>query len=157
MNQFNTYISLLKFHQYYLQLNMWAASISRIDISYQHIYIMHIDTRYKWKPIKGENHILLLLWCKGKLQLPLTTVFCRHQPTGGSYLNFASYNLQGSTNSLQFSLGTNLQEAPTSVSYNWQLSSCNLIGKLQLPQFIKLNVCWFTPNISYVLYLFFFS
>ena len=80
---------------------------------------MHRDTRYKWKPIKGENHILLLLWCKGKLQLPLTTVFCRHQPTGGSILNYASYNLQGSSNSHQFSVGTNLQEAPTSVSYDW--------------------------------------
>ena len=94
-----------------------------------------------------------MLWCKGKLQLPLTTVFCRHQPIGGSYLNSESYNLQGSTNSLQFSAGTNLQKAPTSVSYKWQLSSYNLIGKLQIPQFIKLNVCWFTSDISSVLLL----
>ena len=32
-----------------------------------------------------------------------------------------------------FSVGYNLQEAPTSVSYNWHLSSYKLIGKLQLP------------------------
>ena len=38
-----------------------------------------------------------------------------------------------------FSAGTNLQEAPTLVSYNWQLSSFNLIGKLQLPEFITRN------------------
>ena len=120
----------------------------RWDKPHQHINIMHRDTIYKWKPIKGENHILLLLWCKGKLQIPLTTVFYRHQTTGGSNLNSASYNLQGNSNSLQFSAGTNLQEAPTSVSYNWQLSSLNLIGKLQLPQFIKRNVCWFTSDIS---------
>ena len=164
---------------------MLAASISRIDISYQHIDIMHIDTRYKWKPIKGENHILLLLWCKGKLQLPLTTVFlqaptyrrllpqfcklqlarklqlpsifCRHQPTGGSNLSqlqltfYQATTWCGSTNSHLFSAGTNLQEAPTSVSYIWHLSSYNLIGKLQLPHFLKLNVCWFTSDISSVL------
>ena len=46
--------------------------LSRLDKSHQH---MHKDTKYKWKPIKGENHILLLLWCKGKIQLPLTTIF----------------------------------------------------------------------------------
>ena len=106
---------------------IWEQQVlSRWDKSHQHINIMHIDTRYTWKPIKGENHILLLLWCKGKLQLPLTTVFCRHQPTGGSILNSASYNLQGSSNSHQFSAGTNLQEAPTSVSYDWHFIKLQL-------------------------------
>ena len=35
--------------------------LSRLNTEYQHIIIMHIDNRYKWKPINGENHILLLL------------------------------------------------------------------------------------------------
>ena len=97
---------------------------------------MHRDTRYKWKPIKGENHILLLLWCKGKLQLPLTTVFLqappyrrllpqfwklqlarkhqhpsifyKHQPTGGSNLS----QLQLTAIKLQLD-----REAPTSSIY----------------------------------------
>ena len=94
---------------------------------------MHRDTRYKWKHMKGENHILLLLWSNSLS----TLFFCRHKPTGGSNLNSASYNLQGSSNSHLFSAGINLQEAPTSVSYNWHLSSYNLIGKLQLPHSIK--------------------
>ena len=108
-------------------------TLRRLGRSYQHIYIMHIDTRYKWKPIKGENHILLLLWCKGKHQLPLTTVFlqvpiyrrllpqfcklqltrklqlpsifCRHQPTGGSNLS----QLQLTSIKIQLD-----REAPTS-------------------------------------------
>ena len=97
---------------------------------------MHRDTRYKWKAIKGENHILLLLWCKGKLQLPLTTVFLqaptyrrllpqfcklqlarkhqlpsvfyRHQPTRGSNLS----QLQLTTIKLQLD-----RETPTSSIY----------------------------------------
>ena len=143
---------------------------------------MHRDTRYKWKPIKGENHILLLLWCKGKLQIPLTTdflqaptyrrllpqfcklqlarklqlpsIFCRHQPTGGSNLSqlqltfYQATTWCGSTNSHLFSAGTNLQEAPTSVSYNWHLSSYNLIGKLQLPYSFKRKTLADLPWIS---------
>ena len=103
---------------------------------------MHRDTRYKWKPIKGENHILLLLWCKGKLQLPLTTdflqaptyrrlqpqfcklqfarkhqlpsIFCRHQPTGGSYLS----QLQLTAIKLQLDM-----EVPSS-SHNYENTCC---------------------------------
>ena len=85
--------------------------IKQIKTSHQHLIIKHIHNRYKWKPIKGENHILLLLcsnslsqlifyrlqptggfypkFCKlqlvRKLQLP--SIFCRLQPTRGSYLN----------------------------------------------------------------------
>ena len=114
--------------------------LSKWDKSHQHINIMHRDTRYKWKPIKGENHILLLLWSKGKLQLPLTTIFYRHQPTGGSILNSPSYNLQGSSNSHQFSAGTNLQEAPTSIL---QATTCKEaptpFNFLQAPTYIRLQ------------------
>ena len=76
-----------------------------------------------------------------KLQLP--SIFCSHQPTGGSNLSqlkvtfYQATTWCGSTNSHLFSAGTNLQEAPTSVSYNWHLSSYNLIGKLQLLHSIK--------------------
>ena len=104
---------------------------------------MHGDTRYNWKPIKGGNHVLLLLWCKGKLQLPLTTIFlqaptyrrlqpqfcklqlarkhqlpsifCRHQPTGGFNLS----QLQLTTIKLQLD-----REAPTSSIYQ---NKCLLI------------------------------
>ena len=97
---------------------------------------MNRDNRYRWKPIKGENHILLLLCCRGNLQLPLTTYFmqapthrrlqpqfcklqlarklqlpsilCRHQPTGGSNLS----QLQLTTIKLQLD-----REAPTSSLY----------------------------------------
>ena len=47
-----------------------------------------------------------------------------------------------------FSVGTDLQEAPTSVSYNWHLSSCNLIGKLQLPYSFKRKTLVDLPWIS---------
>ena len=64
---------------------------------------------------KGRNHILLLLWCKGKLQLPLTTIFCRHQPIGGSNLS----QLQLTAIKLQLD-----REAPTSSIYQ---TECLLI------------------------------
>ena len=139
---------------------------------------MHRDTRYKWKPIKGENHILLLLWCKGKLQLPLTTVFlqaptyrriqpqfcklqlerkhqlpsifCRHQPTGGSNLS----QLQLMAIKLQLD-----REAPTSSIYQ---TECLLIYlKYQLYSVASLfSLFWliFSALLFYNLHsLYFFS
>ena len=87
-----------------------------------------------------------------KLQLP--SIFCRHQPTGGSNLSqlqltfYQATTWCGSTNSHLFSAGTNLQEAPTSVSYNWHLSRYNLIGKLQLPYSFKRETLADLPWIS---------
>ena len=92
-----------------------SKQLSRLKESHQHIRNTHRDSGCKWKPIKGENHNLLLLWCKGKLQLPLTTVFCRHQPTGGSNLS----QLQLTTVKLQLD-----REAPTSSIYQ---TECLLI------------------------------
>ena len=137
---------------------IWEQQVlSRWDKPHHHINIMHRDTRYKWKPIKGENHILLLLWCKGKLQLPLTTVFlqaptykrlqpqfcklqlarkhqlpsifCRHQPTGGSNLS----QLQLTTIKLQLD-----REAPTS---SFSKTECLLIYlRYQLCSVASLNL-----------------
>jgi len=68
-----------------------------------------MDTRYKWKPIKGENHIFFIVVLKMKTPTPLLhLIFCILQPTGGYYLNFyASYNMQGSSHSHKFSANFN--------------------------------------------------
>ena len=134
---------------------------------------MHRDTRYKWKPIKGENHILLLLWCKGKLQLPLTTVFlqaptyrrllpqfcklqlarkhqlpsifCRHQPTGGSNLS----QLQLTVIKLQLD-----REAPTSSIYQ---TECLLIySRYQLYFVSSLLLLIFSALFFYILHSLYF-
>ena len=93
---------------------------------------MHRDTRYKWKPIREKTTSYYCCDAKASSNSLSPLIFCRLQPIGGSYLNSSSYNLQGSSNSHQFSRGTNLWEAPTSVSYNWHLSSYNLMWKHQL-------------------------
>ena len=86
-------------------------------------------------------------------QAPTTS---HHWFSVGSYLNSASYNLQGSSNSHQFFAGTNLQEAPTSASYSWHLSSYNLIWKHQLPHsFIRKHLLIYL-DISSVMFLLFY-
>ena len=89
--------------------------LSRLNIEHQHIIIMHMENRYKWKPIRekttsyyccdakaSSNSLSPLIFCRlqsiggyylkfckiqlaRKIQLP--SVFCRLQPTGGSYLS----------------------------------------------------------------------
>ena len=107
--------------------------LSRINIEYQHIIIMHIDNRYKWKPIREKTTSYYCCDAKASSNSLSPLIFCRPQSTGGYYLNSASYNLQRSSNSHLFSTGYNLHEAPTSASYNCHLSSYNLIWKHQLP------------------------
>ena len=112
-------------------------TLSRFGKSSQHTGNTDRDKRYKRKPIKGENHILLLFWWRGKLQLPLTivflqaptyrrlqpqfyklqlarklqlpSIFCRHQPIGGSNLS----QLQLTAIKLQLD-----RDAPTSSIYH---------------------------------------
>ena len=87
---------------------------------------MHIDNRYKWKPIREKTTSYYCCDAKASSNSLSPLILCRLQPTGGYYLNSASYNLQGSSNSNLFSAGYNIQEAPTSTNYN-------LIWKHQLP------------------------
>ena len=93
--------------------------LSRLNTEYQNIIIMHIDNIYKWKPIREKTTSYYCCDAKASSNSLSPLIFCRLQPIGGSYLNSASYNLQGSSKSHLFSVGYNLQEAPTSVSYNW--------------------------------------
>ena len=89
--------------------------LSRLNTEYQHIIIMHIDNRYKWKPIREKTTSYYCCDAKASSKSLSPLIFCRLQPTGGYYLNFASCNLQGSSNSHLFSADYNLQEAPTSI------------------------------------------
>ena len=93
--------------------------LSRLDTTYQHINIMHIDNRYKWKPIREKTTYYYCCNENASSNSLSPLIFCRLQPTGGYYLNSVSYNLQGSSKSHLFSAGYNLKEAPTSTSYNW--------------------------------------
>jgi len=92
--------------------------LSRLNTEFQHIIIMHIDNRYKWKPIREKTTSYYFCDAKASANTLSPLIFCRLQPTGGYYLNYTSYNLQGSSNSHLFSAGYNLQEAPTSANYN---------------------------------------
>ena len=92
--------------------------LSIINTEYQHIIIMHIDNRYKWKPIREKTTSYYCCDAKASSNSLSPLIFCRLQPIGGHYLNSASYNLQESSNSHLFSVGYNLQEDPTSSSYN---------------------------------------
>ena len=118
--------------------------LSIINTEYQHIIIMHMDNRYKWKPIREKTTSYYCCDAKASSNSLSPLNLCRIQPIGGYYLNSTSYNLQGSSNSHLFSAGYNLQEAPTSTSYNWHLSSYNLIWKHQIPHSFIKNTCWFT-------------
>ena len=89
--------------------------LSRINVEYQHIIIMHIDNKYKWKPIREKTTSYYCCDAKASSNSLSPLILYRLQPTGGYYLNSASYNLQGSSNSHLFFVGYNLQEAPTSV------------------------------------------
>ena len=108
------------------RLNMWTRSNKQTKTSYQHIITTHIDTRYMWKPIKGENHDFIIvmmqrqtptpyyIWFSvgSNLQEAATSIFCtlqharklqlpyffyRLQPTGGSYLNRLQPNVYQAT------------------------------------------------------------
>ena len=94
-------------------------ALSRLNTKYQHIIIMHIDNKYKWKSKREKTTSYYCCDAKASSNSLSPLIFCRLQPTGGYYLNSASYNLQGSSNSHLFSVGYNLQEAPTSASYKW--------------------------------------
>ena len=100
--------------------------LSRLNTEYQKIIIMHIDTRYKWKPIREKTTSYFCCDAKASSNSLSPLIFCRHQPTGGYYLNSASYNLQGSSNSPLFFCW--LQ--PTGGSYLSQLQLISI--KLQL-------------------------
>ena len=93
--------------------------IKQIKTSHQHMIVKQIDNRYKWKPIREKTTSYYCCDAKASSKSLSPLIFCRLQPTGGYYLNSASYNLQGSSNSHLFSTGYNLQEAPTSANYNW--------------------------------------
>ena len=93
--------------------------LSITNTEYQHIIIMHIDNKYKWKPLREKTTYYYCCDAKASSNSLSPLIFCRLQPTKGYYLNSASYNLQGSSNSHLFSVGYNLQEAPTSANYNW--------------------------------------
>jgi len=98
------------------RLNMWKTSNKKTKTSHEHIITTHIDTRYMWKPIKGEKHDFTIVVMKRKAltfyyisfsvgsnlheattsifckmqherKLQLPYVFCRLQPIGGSYLS----------------------------------------------------------------------
>ena len=111
--------------------------LSRLNTKYQHIIIMHINTGYKWKPIREKTTSYYCCDAKASSNSLSPLIFCRLQPTGGYYLNSASYNLQGSSNSHLFSAGYNLQEAPTLASYNW--TSIQLQLGMEAPNFSLYN------------------
>lgn len=102
-----------------------------------------MDTIYKWKPVKGENHGFVIVVMQR--QTPTTLlhlIFRRLQPIGGCYLNFsASYNMQGSSNSHMFSAGYNSQEAPTSTNSNQIFMKPQLERLLQTPDANKKQPC----------------
>jgi len=88
------------------------------------INFLQAPTYRRLQPQSATTDILSsynLMW---KHQLP--SIFCRHQPTGGSYLS----QLQLTSIKLQLD-----REAPTSLLFQ------------------KKNTCWFTLDISSVLYL----
>ena len=92
--------------------------LSRLNTEYQHIIIMNIDTRYKWKPIREKTTSYYCCDANASSNSLSPLIFCRLQPTGGYNLSSASYKLLGSSNSHLIFAGYNLQEAPTSASYN---------------------------------------
>ena len=96
---------------------------------------MHIDNRYKWKPIREKTTSYYCCDAKASSYSLSPLIFCRLLPTGGYNLNYASYNLQGSSNSHLFSAGYNLQEAPTSASYNWSSIKLQLEIEAQTPMY----------------------
>ena len=129
MNQFNAimfllYFLLMEIESFFFIYNGTTILIneqqvlSRINTKYQHIIIMHMENRYKWKPIRDKTTYYYCCDAKESSNSLSPLILCRLQPIGGSYLNSTSYNLQGSSNSHLFSAGYNLQEAPTLVSYN---------------------------------------
>ena len=118
--------------------------LSRLNTEYQHIIIMHIDNRYTWKPIREKTTSYYCCDAKASSNSLSPLIFCRLQPTGGYYLNSASYNLQGSSNSHLFLAGYNLQEAPTSASYNWTSIKLQLDMEAPTSSHYNENTCWFT-------------
>ena len=82
--------------------------LRRLNIEYHHIINMHIDNRYKWKLIREKTTSYYCCDAKASSNSLSPLIFCSHQPTGGYYLNYASYNSQGSSNSHLLSTGYNL-------------------------------------------------
>ena len=105
---------------------------------------MHIDNRYKWKPIWDKTTSYYCCDAKASSNSLSPLIFCRLQRTRGYYLNSASYNLQGSSNSHLFSTGYNLQEAPTSASYNWTSIKLQIYMEAPTPSHYNKIICWFT-------------
>ena len=115
--------------------------LSRLDTPYQHINIMHIENIYKWKPIKEKTTSYYCCDAKASSNSLSPLISCRLQPTGGYYLNSASYNLQGSSNSHLFSAGYNPQEAPTSASYNWSSIKLQISMEAPTSSYFNENKC----------------
>ena len=108
---------------------------------------------------KGENRILVLLSCKGKLLLPLTidslqATYLHEATTSVS----ASYNLQGSSNSHKFSASYNLHEAPTSPNSNWKFIKTPMYflqattHRRLLPQLLQATNCKDSPTPIYFMW-----
>ena len=67
---------------------MWGQQvIMHIKTSHQHIIIKHMDTRYKWKPIRDKTTYYYCFDAKVSSNSLSPLFFCRHQPTGGSNLS----------------------------------------------------------------------
>ena len=105
---------------------------------------MQIDNRYKWKPIREKTTSYYCFDAKASSNSLSPLIFCRLQPTGCYYLNSASYNLQGSSNSYLFSASYNLQEAPTWASYKWTSIKLQLDMEAPTSSLYNKIICWFT-------------
>ena len=116
--------------------------LSRIQ---EHSHIIqeptHEDTRYKWKPIREKTTSYYCCDAKASSKSLSSLILYGLQPIGGYYLNSASYNLQGSSNSHLFSIGYNPQEAPTLASYNWTSIELQLDMEAPTSSHYNENIC----------------
>ena len=93
--------------------------LRRINTEYQHIIIMHIDNRYKWKLIREKTTSYYFCDAKASSNSLSPLIFYRLQPTGGYYLKF--YKLQ---------LARKLQHP--SIFYRLQPTRDSYLNQLQL-------------------------
>ena len=115
--------------------NMWTVRNMWTKTSHHHIKPSHMNTRNKWKPIKGENRDFVIVVMQRQAPTPLLhLIFYSLQPSEGCYLDFfARYNLHGSSNSHIFFASFNPLEAPTSTSFNLMFINPLLERRLQSP------------------------
>ena len=102
--------------------------LSRLNTKYHHIIIMHMDNRYKWKPVRDKTTSYYCCDAKESSNSLSPLIFYRLQPTGGSYLNFCKLQL---ARKLQIpSIFYELQPIGGSYLNFWKIQ---LARKLQLP------------------------